>query len=103
MSRFGKSKSGFNGQFVAPPFSPFHAKISNSPTVPLGPLFGVHVKMAETKGAQCPLCAVMIDLPASPEVGELLDCPECGEELEILALEPPKLVKAPEEEEDWGE
>ncbi len=71
--------------------------------MPLGPLFGAHETMSDTKKAQCPLCAVMLGLPASPEVGELLDCPECGEELEILALEPPKLAKAPEEEEDWGE
>lgn len=53
--------------------------------------------------AQCPLCAANIDLPDAPEVGELLDCEECGEELEIVNLEPPTLAKAPEEEEDWGE
>ena len=37
------------------------------------------------------------------EVGEIVICPECGVELEVLKLKPVKLGKAPEEEEDWGE
>ena len=56
-----------------------------------------------TLQAQCPLCAATVSLPDSPEVGELIDCDECGEELEVTSLEPPQLAKAPEEEEDWGE
>lgn len=59
--------------------------------------------MTETLQAQCPLCAATVTLPGQPEVGELLDCAECGEELEITNLNPPTLAKAPEEEEDWGE
>jgi alpha-aminoadipate carrier protein LysW len=34
---------------------------------------------------------------------ELLSCPECGTELEIMNLEPIELELAPEVEEDWGE
>lgn len=37
------------------------------------------------------------------EVGEIVICPECGVELEVLKASPVKLGKAPEEEEDWGE
>ena len=53
--------------------------------------------------AQCPLCAAEVTLEGNTEVGELLDCSECGEELEVISLSPAKLAKAPEEEEDWGE
>ncbi|MBL7661327.1 lysine biosynthesis protein LysW [bacterium] len=52
---------------------------------------------------QCPLCAGEFALPQGAEIGELLDCGECGEELEVISVSPPKLKQAPEEEEDWGE
>jgi alpha-aminoadipate carrier protein LysW len=39
----------------------------------------------------------------SLEIGEIVICPECGMELEVLKASPVKLGKAPEEEEDWGE
>lgn len=60
-------------------------------------------EMADQLKAQCPLCAATVALPAEPEIGELMDCEECGEELEITSIAPPTLAKAPEEEEDWGE
>jgi alpha-aminoadipate carrier protein LysW len=34
---------------------------------------------------------------------EITQCPGCGAELEITALEPLTLALAPQEEEDWGE
>ena len=34
---------------------------------------------------------------------EITQCPGCGAELEITALEPITLALAPQEEEDWGE
>ena len=34
---------------------------------------------------------------------EIVQCAECGAELEVVALEPLALGPAPEEEEDWGE
>jgi alpha-aminoadipate carrier protein LysW len=34
---------------------------------------------------------------------EIVQCPDCGADLEIISLEPVALVLAPEEEEDWGE
>jgi alpha-aminoadipate carrier protein LysW len=39
----------------------------------------------------------------SPERGEIVECPECGAELEVVSTGPVVLDLAPEEEEDWGE
>lgn len=38
-----------------------------------------------------------------PERGEIVECPECGVELEVIGVGPVQLAAAPEEEEDWGE
>jgi len=35
--------------------------------------------------------------------GEILDCPDCGLELEVRSVTPLVLAPAPEVEEDWGE
>lgn len=35
--------------------------------------------------------------------GEILDCTDCGVELEVIQLSPVQLAVAPEVEEDWGE
>ncbi len=53
--------------------------------------------------ATCPECAAEITLEASTEVGEILVCPDCGIDLEVVSLEPPVLEPAPMEQEDWGE
>lgn len=39
----------------------------------------------------------------NPVVGEILDCPDCGLELEIRNLTPLTLQAAPQVAEDWGE
>ncbi len=52
--------------------------------------------------ANCPECDAEITLQ-SPMKGEIVTCPDCGAELEVVALEPLTLELAPEEEEDWGE
>ncbi|HLJ66273.1 MAG TPA: lysine biosynthesis protein LysW [Chloroflexota bacterium] len=52
--------------------------------------------------AECPECAAVIAL-GNPERGEIIECPECGVELEVVSVDPPQLAPAPEEEEDWGE
>jgi len=36
-------------------------------------------------------------------VGEIIYCPDCSTELEVLRLEPPAVALAPQVEEDWGE
>lgn len=53
--------------------------------------------------AECPVCGAMIELQEDTVVGELLECPDCGTELEVASLNPPTLNEAPQEEEDWGE
>ena len=52
--------------------------------------------------AECIECAAPVPL-VTVEVGEIVDCPDCGVELEVTALAPPALALAPEEAEDWGE
>ena len=53
--------------------------------------------------ANCPLCAAEVELAEGTEKSEIIECPECGGELEVESVSPPKLIEAPEEEEDWGE
>jgi alpha-aminoadipate carrier protein LysW len=36
-------------------------------------------------------------------IGEIVECPECGAELEVVNNNPVTLALAPEVEEDWGE
>ena len=52
--------------------------------------------------AQCPECLADITLTDVMQ-NEITQCPGCGAELEITALEPLTLALAPQEEEDWGE
>ena len=53
--------------------------------------------------AECPVCAGEVELAGDTVVGELIECPDCGSELEVLEVDPPRLGEAPEVEEDWGE
>jgi alpha-aminoadipate carrier protein LysW len=56
-----------------------------------------------SKVAECPECAADVALPEDVMTGEIVVCPDCGVELEVVNLTPPTLDLAPEEEEDWGE
>ena len=51
----------------------------------------------------CPECAAEITLTQGTEAGEIIVCPDCGVDLEVISLEPAKVQLAPMEEEDWGE
>lgn len=51
----------------------------------------------------CPECWGEIPLPQDVMEGEIVDCPDCGVELEVVKVNPLTLELAPEEEEDWGE
>ena len=51
----------------------------------------------------CIECGAEITLDAAVVLNEILQCSECGVELEITSLEPLTLEMAPQEEEDWGE
>lgn len=53
--------------------------------------------------AICPECEATVDVDADVEEGEILECPECGVELEVISTNPVELGIAPQEEEDWGE
>jgi alpha-aminoadipate carrier protein LysW len=53
--------------------------------------------------SECPLCDAEITLDTDTVMGELLECLDCGTELEVTGLDPLKLTEAPETEEDWGE
>ena len=51
----------------------------------------------------CCECEKEIVLGADVVQSEILQCPDCGVELEVTGLDPVKLELAPQEEEDWGE
>jgi len=53
--------------------------------------------------AVCPVCEAEVEIAEDAEEGEILECADCGAELEITSTDPPELAEAPEEEEDWGE
>jgi alpha-aminoadipate carrier protein LysW len=55
------------------------------------------------KPATCPECDAEISLADDTMEGEIVQCPDCGVELEVRSVDPPVLDLAPEEEEDWGE
>lgn len=55
------------------------------------------------KTAECPVCGADVELPEGTVQGELITCPDCGVELEVISLDPPQVEEAPQEEEDWGE
>ncbi|WP_333691727.1 lysine biosynthesis protein LysW, partial [Chloroflexus sp.] len=39
--------------------------------------------------AECPECAAEITLPANTLENEIIACPDCGAELEVISLNPP--------------
>jgi len=58
---------------------------------------------SDTLQAEDPITGEAIELPADIEVGEIIDSPITGAELEVISLDPVTLEEAPELEEDWGE
>jgi alpha-aminoadipate carrier protein LysW len=52
---------------------------------------------------ECLECGAELELTADVEEGEIVICPDCGVELEVISIEPITLELAPEVEEDWGE
>jgi alpha-aminoadipate/glutamate carrier protein LysW len=51
----------------------------------------------------CPECNRALELASTVRLSEIVDCPDCASELEVVATEPLLLALAPEPEEDWGE
>ena len=58
--------------------------------------------MSEPKNANCPECEAVVELDDVVQ-GEIVVCPDCGADLEVVSLDPLALDLAPMEEEDWGE
>lgn len=52
---------------------------------------------------ECPECAGAVTLQDDVVSGEIVQCGECGVELEVVKDGAVTLRLAPEEEEDWGE
>lgn len=52
---------------------------------------------------ECPVCGGGVDVAGNVMQGELLDCGDCGSELEVRSLSPLELAEAPMAAEDWGE
>ncbi|MDR9382247.1 MAG: lysine biosynthesis protein LysW [Natronomonas sp.] len=57
----------------------------------------------DTITAEDPITGDEIEIPANVEVGEIIDSPITGAELEVVSVDPVVLEEAPELEEDWGE
>lgn len=53
--------------------------------------------------AEDPITGEEIEIPDDVEVGEIIDSPITGAELEVISVDPVTLEEAPELEEDWGE
>ena len=52
--------------------------------------------------SDCPICGCDI-INETAELCELIPCPDCGSDLEVISIDPMALEAAPEEQEDWGE
>lgn len=59
--------------------------------------------MNVSEGAPCIECGGEVRIPDDVMKNEILLCPECGAELEVIGVEPLELDLAPQVEEDWGE
>ena len=55
--------------------------------------------MSNTSCIECAGTVELNDLM----LGEIVECPDCGVELEVVGLDPVALDLAPEVQEDWGE
>jgi alpha-aminoadipate carrier protein LysW len=55
-----------------------------------------------TMTASCPECDGELTLDNVLR-GEIVQCPDCGADLEVVSVSPLTLEPAPMEQEDWGE
>ncbi|HSF14147.1 MAG TPA: lysine biosynthesis protein LysW [Vicinamibacteria bacterium] len=51
----------------------------------------------------CPVCEARVALGEDLVAGELVECRDCGTELEVTSVDPLELAEAPTAEEDWGQ
>jgi alpha-aminoadipate carrier protein LysW len=55
--------------------------------------------LSEVIVSYCPECEAVIE-EEFEDLGELVTCPECGVELEVISLDPVEFDLAPEQDED---
>ena len=53
--------------------------------------------------SECIICGTELNFNQSLDIGELLECYDCGSELEVQTVSPLVLIEAPSESEDWGQ
>ncbi|MBS7287436.1 MAG: lysine biosynthesis protein LysW [Candidatus Freyarchaeota archaeon] len=54
--------------------------------------------------ATCPECYFEFDVEGEVMIGEIIDCPDCGMELEVVSIDEDKIIlQTVSVEEDWGE
>lgn len=51
---------------------------------------------------ECPMCNIEINLDGCEE-NDIIECPNCGIDLEIVSLMPPVLEELLREDEDWDD
>lgn len=51
-----------------------------------------------TRMVECLECGTNFDLPDNIKIGEVIDCPNCGAQLEVFSIDPPVIDIFEEEE-----
>ena len=51
----------------------------------------------------CIICGAELTFVQPLDIGELIECYDCGSELEVQTVSPLVLIEAPSESEDWGQ
>jgi lysine biosynthesis protein LysW len=60
------------------------------------------IRKGDRKVAECPTCESNVVFSNRWEIGRRIECPECGEELEVISLRPPELDYVFDDD-DWDE
>jgi alpha-aminoadipate/glutamate carrier protein LysW len=63
----------------------------------------VTMPASSVSGTVCPECESDLELREEVMRNEIIECPDCRCELEVIGVSPLILAVAPEIEEDWGE
>jgi alpha-aminoadipate carrier protein LysW len=62
------------------------------------------IRREDRSMAVCPECEADVEIDEyDVDKGEVISCPECGVELEVVGLSPLQLDLATQGEEDWNE
>ena len=59
--------------------------------------------ITELSFVECIVCDARIDFDYEIELNELLECIDCGTELEIIGLNPLEVTEVDADTEDWGQ